>query len=375
MNRRALLAMLALAGLAPGRVLARQTAIEAPIRLENSRVLMDVTLNGSGPYPFALDTGAEVSGLRLELARQLGLRELRQVRLGGSRFPYYAVDELVLGGVVRQNDAGLFGLDSDRLGAEGLLAAGLVTSMDSEVLFEAGVWRIHPSGGPDRTGFTPLDGAIQPPANPVLSSRLFANVDINGRRERVVLDTGGPRPMTLSRERAEAHGLWNDTTPFAPVVQSNILGRSTEPSRLVRAPRLTIGQHTYENTLISLNAGENIGGETILGLPVVRTLDLSIARADNTIWVRRNGLTVNEPTYGLSGLWLDEVAGGVQVSVVGTGSPAAAAGVRPGDQVRGMADFRAALDHVRGSAGDRVTLDLLRGRETFQAAFTLAAYL
>lgn len=374
-DRRQLLAFGIVAGVGLPGLSRAQGAVEAPIRLEGGRVLMDVGLNGAGPFPFAVDTGAEVSGIRLALARELGLRELRQVRLGGALFPFYGVSEMLLGGVIRQADAGLFGLQGDILGAQGLLAAGIVTAMDSELLFEQGLWRVHPSGGPDRTGFTRLDGAIEAAASRQLSSRLFANIDLNGQRERVVLDTGGPRPISLSRRRAEALGLWNDTVPFAPVAQSNILGRSAEPARLVRLPRLTIGEHTYENILIGLNAGENIGGETILGLPVVRTLDLSISRADNSIWTRRNGLDVTEPNYGLSGLWLDEVSGRTRVSVVGTGSPAAAAGVRAGDEVLGMANFQAALAALRGEAGKAIDLSLRRDGETVQARFALAAYL
>ena len=374
-DRRRLLTLSILASFGLPGVAHARNAIQAPIRLEGGRVLMDVGLNGAGPYPFAVDTGAEVSGIRLELARQLGLHELRQVRLGGALFPFYGVSEMVLGGVIRQADAGLFGLQGDILGAQGLLAAGLITAMDSELLFEQGLWRVHPSGGPDRTGFARLDGTIRAAAHRQLSLRLFANVVLNGQPERVVLDTGGPRPISLSRRRAEILGLWNETTPFAPVPYSNILGRSAEPTRLVRVRSLTVGEHTYENILIGVNAGENIGGETILGLPVMRTLDLSISRTDNSIWVRRNGLDVPEPDYGLSGLWLDEISGRIRVSVVGTGSPAAAAGVRAGDEVLGMADFQAALASLRGEAGKLINLNLRRGGETVQARFALAAYL
>lgn len=377
LSRRELLALsLAAGGLGgAGRSRAQTGAIEAPIRLENGRVLMDVSLNGEGPFPFAIDTGAEVSGLRLELARRLGLPELRQVRLGGRAFPFYGVRDLVFGGVVRQADAGLFGLEGRHLGAEGLLSAGLLTAIDSELLFEAGLWRVHPTGGPDRTGFTRLEGAVEPSRTEGLSARLFTTAEVNGRRERVVMDTGGPRPLTLSRDRARALDLWNDTTPFAPVPQINILGQSSEPARLVRLARLGVGSETYSNVLVGLNAGDNIGGDSILGLPVVRTLDLSVARSESAIWVRRNGLGVTAPNYGLSGIWLSEARGTVRVDVVGTGSPASAAGVRPGDVLLEVNTLREGIDRVGGAVGREVRIRLRRGGETVDAAFTLAAYL
>lgn len=377
LHRRHLLALAAAtAGVGLTGPARAQTVIEAPIRLEGGRVLIDVTLNGAGPHPFAVDTGAELSGIRLALAEQLRLPELRRVRLGGGQFPFFGVDELILGGAVRQTDAGLFGLEGDRLGAEGLIAAGMLTSVDSELLFEAGVWRLHPAGAPDRTGFSHLEnGTIEAARQNGLSSRLFGSVQINGRPERVVLDTGGPRPLTISRDRAEDLGLWDDARPWAPYLQSNIRGASSEPSRLVRLERLNFGGQTYDNILVGLNAGQNIGGETILGLPVLRTLDLSIASSDRTIWVRRNGLTPDSPGYGLSGVWLDDAPGGARVAAVGTGSPAAAAGVRVGDRVVGAGTFREALDRFRGEPGQQVQVELRRDGQVVEAAFTLAAYL
>lgn len=377
LHRRRLLALAAAtAGVGLTGPTRAQSVIQAPIRLEGGRVLIDVTLNGIGPHPFAVDTGAELSGIRLALAEQLGLPELRRVRLGGGQFPFYGVDELVLGGAVRQTDAGLFGLEGERLGAEGLIAAGMLTSVDSELLFEAGMWRLHPSGAPDRSGFSRLEeGTIEAARQNGLSSRLFGSVQINGQAERVVLDTGGPRPLTISRDRAENLGLWDESRPYAPYLQSNIRGASSEPSRLVRLERLTLGGQTYENVLIGLNAGQNIGGETILGLPVLRTLDLSISSSDRTIWVRRNRLTPDSTSYGLSGVWLDDARGGARVAAVGTGSPAAAAGVRVGDQVVGAGSFREALDRFRGEPGHEVQVQLRRDGQLIQAAFTLVAYL
>ncbi len=103
----------------------------ARFRLEGGRALIDATLNGKGPFPFIIDTGAVVSGVLEETARAVGLKKIREVNLKGDKFPLYAADEVVLGGAVRMPDVALAGLW--RLGGgTGLLAAGLMTTFDSE---------------------------------------------------------------------------------------------------------------------------------------------------------------------------------------------------------------------------------------------------
>jgi predicted aspartyl protease len=53
------------------------TLVEMPLRLAHPAkplVLVPATINGKGPFPFALDTGASVSVLATDLAAQLGIR-------------------------------------------------------------------------------------------------------------------------------------------------------------------------------------------------------------------------------------------------------------------------------------------------------------
>ncbi len=96
--------------LAGGTASARSGPVVARFRLENGRVLIDALLNGKGPFPFIIDTGAEVSCVMETTAKAVGLRKLRDVKLKGESFPLYAADEMVLGGAVRQTDVALAGL-------------------------------------------------------------------------------------------------------------------------------------------------------------------------------------------------------------------------------------------------------------------------
>jgi serine protease Do len=350
--------------------------ITAAIRLTESRVLIDALIDGKGPYAFVVDTGAVVSGVREELIQQLGLRKLRDVALnGGKSFPLYAVDDLVLGGAVRQQGVALFGLAGNNLGGDGLLAAGLMTTFDSELDFEAGQWRVYPTGAPDRAGFTRLASELRDEPGANGSRRIFADVALGDTTLRPILDTGMPWALTMTHGEGLKLGLWRDDTPYAPVRLGGIAGLGKSPARLVRAPRLRIGQADYAAPLVVVRPPDAFGVDSVLGLPVLRTLNLSVDRAAKAVWVKRNGLAPTESHYGGSGLWVEAEDGKVHVAEVGVGSPAAKAGVRPGDVIDGVSTVREALAVLGGPSGTQVSLKLRRPEGAATADFVLSAYL
>ena len=374
-TRRALgLSLTAAGGLAlAGPALARRNSIAVPITL-GERVLMDVRLNGQGPFPFAVDTGAVVSGLKQDLAARLGLRKVRDVMLNRTAFPLYTLPEIIFGDTVRQENAVLFGLEGANLGAEGLLAAGLLTTYDSELDFGRGEWRVHPEGGPDRTGFERLESELRT-VGPG-SDRPFADVTLDGEVLRPIWDTGAPRPMSLPYRIGQQLGLWRDDRPFGSVLVTGIQGASSRPGRIVRAGRLTIGSSTYDRPMVLIRPEGHPLGESILGLPIMRTLDLSLDRARRDVWVRRNSLQpITEARYGNAGTWMEEAGGGVRIASVSPGSPAAGAGLRPGDMVQGPGGLRGAVERLGGPAGAEREITVRRGSQTLTVRFVLADYL
>ena len=349
----------------------------AKIRLTDTRVLIDAVVDGKTPLSFVIDTGAVVSGIRDEVAQRLALKKLRDVRLNETRsFPLYSAD-LLLGGALSQRGVALAGLsESERaLGGDGLLAAGLMTTFDSELDFDTGEWRIHPNGAADRAGFTALASELRDDPNANGSARIFADVTVGDAVVRPVLDTGMPWVLTLPHAAGKRLGLWNDVTPYAPVRSSGIAGAGKSLSRLVRAPDLRIGPAQYAAPLIVVRPPDASGDDAVLGLPALRTLNLSIDRAARTIWIKRNTLSPTESRYGGSGLWVDADGDKVRVAEVGTGSPAAKAGVRVGDVIDGVGGLRDAIGLLGGAPGTALSLKLRRGRDTAEASFTLAPYL
>jgi serine protease Do len=351
-------------------------AIIGKIRLTDNRVLIDAMIDGKGPFAFAIDTGAVVSGIRNDLLPQLGLKKLRDVQLnGGKSFPLYAVNELVLGGAVRQQGVALFGLEGRNLGADGMIAAGMVTNIDSELDFDRGEWRIYPNGGADRTGFTALPSELRDEPGANGSRRIYADVQLGDTVLRSLLDTGAPGVLSLENALGRRLGLWSDATPYVPIRTTGIAGADKSLARLVRAPRLRVGPADYDAPLVVVRPPGAIGDTPILGLPILRTLNLSIDHAAATVSVQRNSLPPKSPGYGGSGLWVDADGEKVRVAEVGIGSPAAKAGVRTGDVLEGVGGLRDAIGLLGGATGTTVALKLRRGGQASEVTFVLAAYL
>lgn len=355
-TRRSLLAALGAAPLTTTSLslpaLAQAGAIVAPIRLEAGRVLIDAGINGRGPYPFAIDTGAVVSGIEEDIAKGLGLPVLRRVRLAGKVFDLYQARELTLGGAVRQADAVLFGLKGDLGGAQGLLAAGLVTTFDSTLDFDRSEWRVYPGGLPDRTGLEVLASSIRQDEGANGSRRIGVEVLLDGQKLSLVVDTGLPKTLVLETQVGKRLGYWGETRPFAPASSVGIAGPAPRPSRVFRGGALQIGGMTFDKPLVTVRDAPRMKQEYdgILGLPIIELMTLSVDTAKGALLARRNARARREERVSRTGLWVDEAPGGAKVSLVGKGGPAEAAGLKPGDRIKGPS-FGAILRQLGADSG------------------------
>ncbi len=350
--------------------------VTAKIRLTQTRVLIDARLNGKGPFPFVVDTGALLGGVRLGLAKELALPQKGRTPMNGKVFPVYGVDDFELGGAVRQAGVALFGLDrpAAAMGGDGLVAAGMLTSFDSELDFERGEWRLFTAGRADRGGSAPVPVRLQEMGPVGMSRRIVAECAVGGETILAVLDTGTTWPVVLDNVTARKLGLWKAATPYAPMRAQGFAGPADDLSRVVRVSGMKVGAVTYGSTLVQARPPLDTA-LPILGLGVLRTLHLSFDKAGKALWVRRNALPPTpELRYAYSGLWLEADGGAVKVIDVGTGSPAAQAGVRPGDVLEGASDARAATAMVNRE-GVPVSVKLRRAGALVEASFTPRPYL
>ncbi len=375
LDRRQFVAAAGLAAILPARVARAQSgSIDITIRLTDRRVLVDCNIAGSGPHTFVMDTGGTIGLLQLDLARSLRLKKLRDWNLdllqGRRAYPIYEATDLVFGGLLRQPSAAFAGVDNVGFGddAVGSLAAGTLTSVDSELDFDHSLWRIHRTGAPDRNGWTRFDDAIVPYGNRNGSPFLYADAEIAGRTIRFGLDTGMPQWSRFYRKTAEAIGLW-DSPRWSPAGPG---GRG----RLVRAPRITIAGSPVEGSMVLLQDEADWGAfpNGILGLPLLRLFNVATDSRGKAVFLRRNAVAPPTARYNMVGIWVDRAGQDIVISSVGAGSPAAAAGLTSGDRILGT-NFDDLIRAMGGPAGTTIPLKIASGGTTRDITLTATDYL
>jgi serine protease Do len=383
MRRRTLLGGLAALPLLGGEALRAQPArqpIAASIALEDGRVWVAATIAGKPPMLFIVDTGAVVSLIQPSVSRTLDLRSRGATRLvgvgGPQTFELFEARDIVFGGAIRQRSAVFAAPRQDiplHPDAAGLLAAGMLTSVDSDLDFDAGEWRVYPKGREARDGFALLSSRISGSSGG--SEYIYVDAAIDGRSYRLLVDTGMPGQILLFGAAARSSGLWNDRRPFVPV-QARGIGGLADRGRLVRAGQVTIGPIAFERPLVELSAEAHPAsfGEGIIGLSLLELLTLSTDVRGNRLWAKRNRRAPRPERYGMSGLWLEEKNGKVLVAVVSPGSPAAASGLAVGDEVLG-GPLRALIPELSGPPGSEVALDTRRGSQARTVKLVLRPYI
>ena len=113
------------------------------------RMTAQVRVNGRGPYPFVVDTGANQSVLSSELAAQIGLTTgpLEPLHgVAGVQMAATTMADLTIGGRVQKN-ASLSLLPGGAIGGPGLLGLDRLKDQRVTLDFKARTLRIEPSRG------------------------------------------------------------------------------------------------------------------------------------------------------------------------------------------------------------------------------------
>lgn len=350
-----------------------------PIVLDE-RVICACGINGTGPYFFMIDTGATTSLIDEPLARQLKLQTIASQRFSGiggeANLAVYRAHMLSIGGAITLPDVVLDGTDGRGLGKDvrGTLAAGALTGYDSVLDFDAGEWRIYRRGFGDLPGFTAVESTIAHQGRS--AARIIATVDVDGQPFRCLVDTGAPGGIILYPEAARRTRFWNDATVNYAPIRGKGIGGQTAVSRLVRANRATIGPVAFERPLVRLDGGARGQRDTdgIIGLGLIRHVNLATDVRRGRLLVQRNQLAPSEAKAPTSGMWIDRDGDTLVVADVGHGSPAAAAGIVAGDRIVDT-DFATLVRALGSNAGAQVAMTIEHGGQKRRVTIVLADYL
>lgn len=162
-----------------------------------TRMTVPVQIAGAGPYGFVIDTGAQRTVISRELAGRLGLVKGRTVRLtamtetsdvGTVMIPSISVS--TLGGLTIEAPA----LGARHLGAAGMLGIDSLQRHALAIDFERQTMAVSPSDKRSKRQRA-LPGEIVVTAKNMYGQLVVTDAYVNGKRVRVILDTGSAVTM------------------------------------------------------------------------------------------------------------------------------------------------------------------------------------
>ncbi len=246
------------------------------------KIGINVHINGSGPYLFAVDSGADVSCIQSDLAQKLGLKFTRGTvsgGLGGEEIEgVYLAKAVRFGPYLPQRDVAFDGLSHFKSRLSGLVAAGFLTTLPSVLDFGAREIRIYTKGTPDLSGFIPVDSRLDA-SSPAVSARIFVHVTIDGVPLKLLVDTGSPPYVLLFPSVVRAHGLWDKYGAGTPGKGEGTTG-VVSSTRLVTMPDFALSDVTLPHVPVSLmdpaGHNENDGSDGLLGLRFLEMFTVAI---------------------------------------------------------------------------------------------------
>jgi predicted aspartyl protease len=209
--------------------------IEVPFEFYRNNVILQVKVNGKGPYNMLLDTGTSPSAIDLETAREIGLK-IKPVDVGGSGtgsdkiVAYQTVlSEIQIGGLRAKNIAALAGESlskiSQQLGKplKGVLGYSLLKNLIIQFDYPKRVIRFYAT--------SPFSKGSKQPANRIIlpfqlvdDTPLIEEIYVNGKKIRATLDTGSNGTLRLTSTAIKALGLEEEAQQAAPLSATGYAG-------------------------------------------------------------------------------------------------------------------------------------------------------
>ena len=213
----------------------------------DTRMTVEVRVNGRGPYHFVVDSGADSSVVGLRIARDLRLPAGTQVVLNGttgsSLVDRVMVDEFSIGRSTIRN-LEVPALSEDDLGAEGLIGIDALVEQRLMMDFETHVIKVEDARQPAQM----LDGEIVVTARRRRGQLILTQVTAAGVPLDAVIDTGSEITIgNLALRNLLIHG---NRDKFMTVEATGVTG-VTINLQLARIGELRMGPVTLKNVPIA----------------------------------------------------------------------------------------------------------------------------
>lgn len=322
-----------------------------PFRLLNNHVIVDVRINGAGPFPFMVDTGGHdiVTPGTLE-ALDIGQSGSAIIGGGGEATAtngYARVDRIELGEAVLE-DQTVPALDFSPLPVEGVALGGM---LGLEFLRHF-VTRID-YGSQTLTLIDPrrFDAPMQASAGEKLDFAFYEHIPqvigtLDGRKARFNIDTGSRSDVTLTRPFVERWDLRNAYPDGHVMTEGWGAGGATRPY-VTRAGALTLGDIPVPRPVAGLSESRRGAFADALydgniGSGLLKRFVVTFDYPRQALYL----LPLDRPDADTgqldrTGMWLNLRGDGFEVMDLVPDGPAAVAGLQVGDRVAAVGPYRA----------------------------------
>jgi predicted aspartyl protease len=348
-----------------------------PIDLHANKPRTPVRVNGAGPFDFLVDTGSIFDVVDTERAAELGIGSEGARAAGGAGEATMTTSTAtgVCLGVghlelepqnveVAPINAAVGRLEGRRL--DGLLGYDFFSRFPVELDYAAGMLSIvrEPNG---------TEVALRLVRRHPFVRLAFV---LGGRRfeHEFLVDTGFRSGLVLASRFVREEGLVELAGPTIQATTGVGIGGPTI-DRVGRAARVELGPFVLEDVVVNLSqaragtlADPGFGG--ILGSEIIRRFTATFDYPGSRLLLEPNASCEEPFEFDLSGLFL---TGGdaVEVFSVVEGSPAAEAGIQPGDRVMTDVPLDELRRSLRSEPGVEHTLELEREGTRLTATFCL----
>ena len=208
-----------------------------------SRMTVEVRVNGRGPYRFIVDSGADSSVLGLRVAAQLqlpaGAPAILNSMTDSTLVQRVAVDELAVGSSIFRN-LELPALDESDLGGDGLIGIDALAEQRLMMDFEKRVIRVEDARRPA----VMIGGEIVVTARRRRGQLILTQVAAGGRPVEAVVDTGSE--ITIGNLALRDQLIRGHRDKFVTVAVTGVTGVTTNV-QFARIGELRVGTVTLRN--------------------------------------------------------------------------------------------------------------------------------
>ncbi|HLO19310.1 MAG TPA: aspartyl protease family protein, partial [Sphingomicrobium sp.] len=336
--------------------------VTVPFQLLNNHIILDVKVNGKGPFPFLLDTGGHLV-LTPSTLKALSLTSKGESASGGggealTTNGYARVERIDAGGATLSNQTAVT-LDFSPVDVEGIQLGGMIGLEFMErfiVRIDYGRRRITIM---DPKKFETAQKRASGIAIPFSFYEHMPQIagSLDGRAARFNIDTGSRSDVTMTSPYVEAEGLRAAYPHGVLVTEGWGVGGPTR-SNLVRAGSMKLGPVNVERPIVGLSTAKrgamsdsNYDGN--VGSGALKRFVVTFDYGGATLYLKQGErLDPDTGHFDRSGMWLNRHAAGLEIMDVTRGGPADVGGLKAGDVVTaidGQSVSKRSLSEVRSS--------------------------